>query len=121
MLTEAKRKHMSTPRTPISATEWPGGRFIVFRSVVDFFTNIVPWLVGALAFVPLILVFILQIINVSSNAGSSAGLNIASAVLGIAGGIALIYVSICWVSATPLYGLARADGKTMSTKDMYKV
>ncbi len=113
--------NVPAPAVPQSTGEaWPGAFSIVKRSFVDFFTNITPWLAGLLAFVPLGLVIIIQI-AATAGGGSSAGLNIISLLLGLGSVIAIIYVSLCWIGATPLYGLARADGRKMTIKEVYTV
>lgn len=112
---------MTGQDSPVKVSEWPGGWFIVKRSIVDFFTNIVPWLVGTLAFAPLLVVAILQLILHSQNAGSNLVINLVSALLGIVSVVAILWVTVCWVGATPVYGLARADGKKMSIKEVYTI
>lgn len=100
-----------------SAGDWPGGMFIVKRSIIDLFTNLVPWLVGVLAFTPLFAALMLQYGSV--NSGDRTLVNIASIVLGVIGVAALLYTIACWIASTPVYGLARADGKKMTTKEVF--
>lgn len=104
-----------------AASKWLGGRFIVKQSIIDFFTNIVPWLVGLLAIVPILLAVILQLATNSENNTSSAAINIISAVLGLVGLVAVVYTFICYLASTPLYGLARADGKKMTTREVFTI
>lgn len=99
---------------------WPGGFAIVKRSFVDFFTNIAPWLVGLLAFVPILVVILLQLSALSAGV-SSASINIISVFAGLIGAVAILYVALCWVASVPLYGLARADGRAMTIKEVYTV
>lgn len=103
--------------SPLISGQWPGGWAICKRSIIDFFTNIVPWLVGLLATVPLALALVLG----ATFADRGASLNVLVLILGVIGGIALLFVGLCWFGATPIYGLARADGKKMTAREVYTV
>ena len=111
--------NVPAPAVPQSTGEaWPGAFSIVKRSFVDFFTNITPWLVGLLAFVPLGLVLLLQL-GAASSGGSSTGLKLLSVVFGLVSVLGILYVSLCWIASTPIYGLARADGRKVTIKEVY--
>lgn len=116
--TSSNKKHK---HSDVKFNDWPGGWFTVKRSIVDFFTNIVPWLVGLLAVVPLIMAAVIQAVINAKGVGSNIYLNIAMVALIFIGGMAAIYVFVCMLSSTPIYGLARASGKRMSTKEFYTV
>lgn len=108
-------------KSSFNSGDWPGGRLIVKQSIVDFFTNIVPTLVGMLAIAPLVLALVIQLLTNHQPGSANVAINIISALLGLAGVIAIIFTSLCWISSTPLFGLARADGKKMTTKEVYTV
>ncbi len=88
------------------AGDWPGGMAIVKQSIIDVFTNIVPFLVALIPAAVLLLGVL----------AGPHGAGIILIVLGVAG---LIYSTLCLIPATPIYGLARADGRAMTTKEVY--